>query len=136
MKGQSDSIPERIIVGKGKSHYNYNIEEVETEDEEGNPKTIYTYDYVVIEGKLTKAKIIKELDNIKLSIEEEFDPDEIEITYNESKEAIQLSEIANLTYSQLDTYIDNHVTDLASAKAYMKKLSKVVLAILRYSNIK
>ena len=135
MKGMADTLPERIITGKCKSHFNYNIEAVVIEDEEGNPKTVYKYDYVVIEGKLTKAKIIKALGDTKLDSVEAIVPEEIETQYNESKEAIQLSEITDLTYAQLDTYIDNHVTDLASAKEFLKKLSKVVLAILKHQNI-
>ena len=136
MKGMSDTEPERIITGKGKSHYNYNIEAVEIEDEEGNPKTIYKYDYVEIKGKLTKAKIIKALKDSKLNTEEEYDVEVIETDYNEAKSAIKLSDIASMTYAEMDTYINNNVTNLAEAKAYLKKLSKVVLAILRYSNIK
>lgn len=135
MKGQSDSIPDRIVIGECKSHFNYNIEEVEIEDEEGNPKTVYKYDYVVIEGKLTKAKIQKALADTKLDSVEEIVPEDIETQYNESKEAIRLSEITDITYAELDTYIDNHVTDLATAKEFLKKLSKVVLAILKHQNI-
>ena len=35
--------------------------------------------------------------------------------------------LQNLTYDQIDTYIDNNVTNLVSAKEYLKKLSKIVL---------
>lgn len=135
MKGMSDSIPERIIQGKGKGHYNYNIHEIEIEDPDGVPKIAYAYNYVVIEGKLTKAKIIRALENSKLDAEEEYDPAELETNYNEAKSAITLSDIAGMTYAELDTYIDNHVTNLAEAKTYLKKLSKVVLAMLKYLNI-
>ncbi len=40
-------------------------------------------------------------------------------------------EIAGLTYNQLDNYIDKHVIDLISAKQYLKKLSKAILAITK-----
>ena len=136
MKGQSDTEPERIIVGKGKSHYNYNIHQIEIEDHDGTQRTVYEYDYVVIEGKLTKSKIIKALEDTKLDIDEEYDPANIETEYTEAKEALGLSDIASMTYAELDTYINNHVTTLAEVKAYLKKLSRVVLAILKYSNIK
>jgi hypothetical protein len=39
--------------------------------------------------------------------------------------------LETLTYNQVDVYIDNNVTDLASAKEFLKKLSKVVLCIKR-----
>jgi len=136
MKSQSNTIPERIIQGKGKGHFNFNIHQIEIEDHDGTPRTVYEYDYVVIEGKLTKSKIIKALEDTKLDIDEEYDPANIETEYTEAKEALGLSDIASMTYAELDTYINNHVTTLAEAKAYLKKLSRVVLAILKYSNIK
>lgn len=136
MKSQSDTIPERLITGRGKAHYNYNIHEIEIEDHEGNPKTVYEYDYVVIEGTVTKAKIIEALEDSKLDISEPCNPEELETDYNAAIGAIENSNFTNLTYAQLDTYIDNNVTSLASAKTYLKKLSKVVLAILKYVNVK
>jgi hypothetical protein len=135
MKGMADTEPERLIIGCVLSHYNYNINEVEVEDIEGNPRTVYEYDYVVIEGTVTKAKIIRALENSKLDIDEEYDPAEIETNYNDAKSAIALSDIAGMTYAELDTYIDNHVTNLAEAKTYLKKLSKVVLAMLKYLDV-
>ena len=41
------------------------------------------------------------------------------------------ADMADLTFDQLDTYVNNNVTDLASAKAYLKKLSKVVLGMIK-----
>ena len=52
----------------------------------------------------------------------------------------QISQVANkrnevkdilldLTYDRVDTYIDNNITSLASAREYLKKLSKVVLSM-------
>ena len=43
---------------------------------------------------------------------------------------IALSDLANKTYSQIATYVDN-VTDLASAKVVLKKLALVSLALLK-----
>lgn len=135
MKGMADTIPERIVTGRKKSQYNYNIEEIEMQEPDGTTRTAYKYDYVVINGIVTKAKIIKTLENSKLEIEDDYDPVEIETDYNEAKSAIRLSNIASMTYAQLDTYIDNNVTNLAEAKTYLKKLSEVVLAILKYLNM-
>lgn len=136
MKGMADTIPERIIRGRDKSHYNYNIEEIEVEDLDGTTRTAYKYDVVEIEGKLTRAKVIKALEDSKLEISESCDPEELESDYNAAVSAIENSNLTSLTYAQLDMYIDNNVTNLAEVKAYLKKLSKVVLAILKYQNIK
>ena len=42
-----------------------------------------------------------------------------------------LEEIAGYSFEQLDTYVENNVTDLASAKQYLKKLSKVSLGLAK-----
>ena len=57
---------------------------------------------------------------------------------DKQKEAIALirdSFLNKLTTEQINAYIDNQVVDLASAKAYLKKISKVMLYILRHSNL-
>jgi hypothetical protein len=41
------------------------------------------------------------------------------------------SHIKNLTLAQLNTYIDANVTDLASAKAFLKKLAAMVLYLYK-----
>ncbi len=57
-----------------------------------------------------------------------------------SKQRTNLSNIKNsflngLTPAQIDTYIDNNVTDLTSAKIVLKKLGKVILYILKINNL-
>ena len=136
MKASANEEPERLVLGDGKAQYNYNITQVTVEEPDGSTRTAYEYDCVEIVGKITKAKIIKALTDSKLATDEEYTPSELETTYNAAVEAIQQSPISNITYAQLTTYIDNNVTDLASIKAYLKKLSKVVLAILKYINLK
>lgn len=131
MKVSANESPERLVKGKEITHYNYNIKQVTVEEPDGTSHISYEYEYVEIRGKITRGKIIQALEDTKLDIEEDFDPSEIESTYNAAKDAINLSEIAKLTYEQLDTYIDNNVTNLAGAKTYLKKLSKVMLAIVR-----
>ena len=39
--------------------------------------------------------------------------------------------IANMTYFEIDEYIDKNVKELSDAKDYLKKLSKVVLSIIK-----
>jgi len=59
-----------------------------------------------------------------------YDPDVYQKTID-AKAQIKLSDLANKTYAQLQTYIDNQVTDLASAKAVLKKMANVILALLK-----
>ena len=40
-------------------------------------------------------------------------------------------ELAQLDYNQIDKYIDNNVVSFEEAKDYLKKLSKVVLGIIK-----
>lgn len=42
-----------------------------------------------------------------------------------------LDMLKDISYSKVDNYIDNNVTSLATAKAYLKKLTKLVLYILK-----
>ena len=39
--------------------------------------------------------------------------------------------IPAMTYAELDTYIETNVTTLAFARAFLKKLAKVVLALVK-----
>jgi len=41
----------------------------------------------------------------------------------------------DVEYNQVDTYINNNVTDLASAREFLKKLSKIVLALLKFNGL-
>ena len=55
-----------------------------------------------------------------------------EVSEQEYREAVKLRKVvSDLTYIELDNYIENNVIDLPSAKTYLKKLSKVVLALSR-----
>ena len=57
---------------------------------------------------------------------------------NKQREAIaniKLSFLNKLTPVKIDQYIDNNVTDLASAKQFLKKLSKVILYLCKYNNL-
>ena len=47
-----------------------------------------------------------------------------------------LADVSTLTYSDIIIYIDNNVTDLASAKVVLKRYGKVILALVNYLNIK
>ena len=48
---------------------------------------------------------------------------------------IRQSFLSGLTENQIDTYIDNNVTDLTSAKNVLKKLSKIIFYIAKKQNL-
>ena len=51
------------------------------------------------------------------------------------KEAFKLSQLYGLTQAQLATYIDNNITNMAEAKEYIKKLSAVVLWLVKQTKL-
>lgn len=55
----------------------------------------------------------------------------IEQQKKEAKKHINLDDLAGLSNQQINNYIDNNVTDLASAKAVLKKLAKWCRALTR-----
>lgn len=131
MKAQSDTHPPEQIMSRGKTHVTYNARKVEITDEQGT-RTAYEYDYVEVAGKVTKAKVLAAIQVEELEDDPEaWTPDGAATQYSDAKGKISLSGIAEMTYAELDTYIDNNVTNLAEAKTYLKKLSKVVLAMLK-----
>ena len=58
MKGNSDYSPEVIKQSNGKTQIRFNITESVKEEINGVTRTSYDFDYVEIEGELTRAKII------------------------------------------------------------------------------
>jgi len=131
MKAQSDTYPPEQIMSRGRTQVNYNVHEVEITDEQGT-RTAYNYDYVEVDGTVTKAKVLAAIQVEELEDDPEaWTPDEAATQYSDAKGKISLSGIADMTYAELDTYINNNVTNLAEAKQYLKKLSKVVLAMLK-----
>lgn len=54
---------------------------------------------------------------------------------NPQKESYKLSALYNLTQAQLEKYIDNNVTTLASAKTFLKKLAAVTLWLVKQSRL-
>lgn len=57
------------------------------------------------------------------------------IVLNPQKEEFKLSQLYGLTQQQLENYIDNNVTNLAEAKEYIKKLSAVVLWLVKQTRM-
>lgn len=58
-----------------------------------------------------------------------------EVVYEQKQadaaEQLTLNDLANKTYTQIETYIDNNVTNLASQIAFDKKIAKIILAMLK-----
>ena len=59
----------------------------------------------------------------------------VTIIPNPQKEAYKLSQLHGLTQQQLENYIDNNVTNLAEARDYIKKLSAVVLWLVKQTKL-
>lgn len=55
--------------------------------------------------------------------------------FNSLKDEYKQSALYGLTHAQLETYIDNNVTNLAEAKAFLKKLSAVVLCLVKQNKL-
>lgn len=49
----------------------------------------------------------------------------------DAQAALRLAAISNMTYAELDAYIEANVTTLATSKVFMKRLAKVVLALVK-----
>lgn len=58
MKGNSDKQPKSIVKSNGKTQIRYNILEVTKEDINRIPRISFDFDYIEIEGELTREKII------------------------------------------------------------------------------
>jgi hypothetical protein len=59
----------------------------------------------------------------------------ITINPNPQRESYKLSALYGLNQEQLETYIDNNVTTLAQAKTFLKKLSAVVLWLVKQTKL-
>jgi hypothetical protein len=123
----SDTEPAKYTKCRGKIQVAYDVQEV---------NGTWTYNYVEIEGAVTEAKVLEALRIEALESDSgDWAPDEVAAEFEDSKAKIKLSGIADMTYAELDTYIEDNITNLAQAKTYLKKLSKVVLAILKQGNL-
>lgn len=72
MKSNSDNKPKVFLsLGDGNYHYNYNIKEVETTDDD-KPRIIYEYDTVLLNGKPTYDKCVRAILRDLLDENEEF----------------------------------------------------------------
>ena len=86
-KANSDTKPQDIIQCKEKAMINYNIKEVEITDTNGKVRTVWEYDYVVVDGIATKAKVKEalRLKDIKEKDTEAWTPEETVAEYEQEK---------------------------------------------------
>jgi hypothetical protein len=49
----------------------------------------------------------------------------------DARAQMALNDLSNKTYAQVQTYIENNVTDLASAKVVLGKMANIILAMLK-----
>jgi len=57
------------------------------------------------------------------------------INPNPQREAYKLSQLYGLTHEQLDTYIDNNMTDLQSAREIIRKALHVILWLVKQTKL-
>jgi hypothetical protein len=90
-------------------------------------------DLKIINGKLV---FILEQDGIEIgeAVPIDIDDEQIKTKRTNAKLKIEASNIINMTYADLDQYIEDNITDLTSAKEFLKKLATVVLAMLKRQN--
>ena len=113
-------------------YYNYNIQEIQKDPDGVGPlpaETFFQYNYVLIAGKPTRQKV---LDAIKAA-ESTKSPMAVEaVAANRTVALERLAEISSMSYSQIDTHIDNVFGGLSAAqKTSLKKLYKAVLALIK-----
>jgi len=93
IQASSDTKPVKFVRSRGKTQINYNIHQVDIVDIDGKTHKIWQYEYVEIEGPVTKAKFKEALRKQDLEKEEEgkpsWDPDEIKAEYDEEKTRTQ-----------------------------------------------
>lgn len=92
-QASSDTKPAKFVKSRGKTQVNYNIHQVDVVDIDGETRQIWQYEYVEIEGSVTKAKFKEALRKQDLEKEEggkpSWDPDEIKAEYDEEKTRAQ-----------------------------------------------
>jgi len=59
----------------------------------------------------------------------------VSLNPNPQKESYKLSQLYGLTHEQLDTYIDNNVTDLQSAREFVRKMAHVTLWLVKQTKL-
>ena len=127
---ESKTSPETIQkISKNSYYYNYNITEVQKEPEGGGEaETFYQYNYVKIQGKPTKRKV---LDAIEAANDTTEADGNTAVNLIAAESDMKISILYNKTDAQIATYIMENVTDLAEARIYLYRLTKEVRDIVK-----
>jgi len=113
-------------------YYNYNIQEVQKDPDGDGPmeaEMFYQYNYVTIKGKPSKLKVLNaiaeaESNTATVAVEG--------VAIERTTVLEKLAAISAMTYTQIDTHIDNTFSNLSTAqKTSLKKLYKAVLALIK-----
>ena len=115
-------------------YYNYNIQEIQkTPESGGEAETFYRYNYVTVNGKPTKKKVLDAIE----AAESTDNIAAVEGVATERTTALEkLATISAMSYTQIDTYVENTFSDLSTAqKTALKKLYKTVLAMLKQMDL-
>ena len=93
MQASSDTKPAKFVRSRGKTQVNYNIHQVDVKDIDGKSRKIWQYEYVEIEGPVTKAKFKEALRRQELEKVEKnkasWSPDEVKIEYEKEKVSVK-----------------------------------------------
>ena len=130
---ESKSSPPTIQkIAPDSYYYNYNIEEIQRDPDGAGPmeaETFYQYNYVTIQGKPSKLKVLNaiaeaESSTATLTIEG--------VATERTAAQDKLAQISAMTYTQIDTHIDSTFSNLSTAqKDSLKTLYKAVLALIK-----
>ncbi|MBW2342492.1 MAG: hypothetical protein JRF53_00505 [Deltaproteobacteria bacterium] len=113
-------------------YYNYNIQEIQKDPDGDGPmeaETFYRYNYVTIQGKPSKLKVLNaiaeaESSTATVAIEG--------VATDRTTAQDKLAQISAMTYAQIDTHVDSTFSALSTAqKSSLKKLYKAVLALIK-----
>jgi len=58
MKGQTNTTPEIFVQSAGKTQFRYNITQISIDEMGGGTRIAFAYDYIEIDGEITRAKLI------------------------------------------------------------------------------
>ena len=118
-------------ISKNSYYYNYNITEVQRDmDGEGSlpAEKFYQHNYVEINGKPTKAKVLAAIKAANDTTEADSNT---AVNLLAAEQDMKTSILVGKTDAQIATYITNNVTDLASTKLFLYKLTKEVQDIIK-----
>jgi len=96
MIGNSDTYPEIVVKSNNKTQIRFNIVETTVEDMNNESRICYNFDYIEIEGEITRNKIISAVINNSYSMEAEIALINNELSNLGTNEQIEYAEYQTL----------------------------------------